>query len=420
MASALLLSGFVLCNFCAQADVHVPYLKIGGWSLEYLEVGKLSGCRAQAQFPDQTIFQMVLIQSGTDKAWVIFISNPKWNPWIGKKKQHQLWLVTTRADKPWLVTFSTSNDGKTLSFTQATVEFMNTVADARSVEIIDENKQVLTSVDMKDSAAAIRAIVNCVSEHPPGGAPSGPSPAPETTISGTGFFVAPKRVVTNNHVVSGCTKDIQVRYPDGRPYTATISGQDPNNDLVLLQTDMDNLSTAAFEPEPRVGDQVAAYGFPYPGILSPNCTLGYVTSLSGMKDDTRFLQMSTPVQPGNSGGALVGMSGSVVGVVVAQLNAIAKSVPQNVNFAIQPSFVMNFLSVKGATPKYSSMTGTRKPPHEVCDIAKKFTIQVYCQGISPTTATGSAGPLALSPSDVADFGTKFDVQGTPGQGSTRP
>src|SRR5215813_7891370 len=107
-----------------------------------------------------------------------------------------------------------------------------------------------------------------------------------------------------------------------------------------------------------------------------------ITSLSGIQDDTRFLQMSTPVQPGNSGGALVDMSGSVVGVVVAQLNAIAKSVPQNVNFAIQPSFVMNFLSVKGAPPKYSSRTGTRKPPSAVCDIAKKFTIQAYCQGTS--------------------------------------
>jgi hypothetical protein len=49
----------------------------------------------------------------------------------------------------------------------------------------------------------------------------------------------------------------------------------------------------------------------------------------------------------------------------------------------------------------------------VADIAKKFTVQVYCQGISPKTATGSAGPLALSPSDVADFGTKLDVQATP-------
>jgi serine protease Do len=175
--------------------------------------------------------------------------------------------------------------------------------------------------------------------------------------------------------------------------------------LVLLHTNMDNLSTAAFEPEPRVGHQVATYGFPYSGVLSSsgNCTLGHVTSLSGMKDDTRFLQISTPVQPGNSGGALVDMSGSVVGVVVARLN-LAKSNPQNVNFAIQPSFVMNFLSVKGTPPKYSSSTGTRSPPHEVCDIAKKFTIQVYCQG-SPKT-TESAGPLALSPSDIADFGTR--------------
>jgi serine protease Do len=198
---------------------------------------------------------------------------------------------------------------------------------------------------MKDSAAAIRAIVNCVSEHPPGGPPSGPSPAPETTISGTGFFVAPKRVVTNNHVVSGCTKDIQVRYPDGRPYAATISGQDPNNDLVLLQTDMDNLSIAAFRFWPRIGEQVASYGFPYSGVLSSsgNFTLGHVTSLTGVKDDTRFLQMSAPIQPGNSGGAVLDMSGSVIGVAVARLDAIANSIPQNVNFAIQTPTVVNFL-----------------------------------------------------------------------------
>jgi serine protease Do len=334
------------------------------------------------------------------------------------KETTSIWVVTTREDKPWLLTFSTFGDSKTLSFTDASVEFMNTVADAHSVEIIDENKQLLTSVDMKDSAAAIRAIVNCVNEHPPG---PGPSPEPETTtsvISGTGFFVAPKRVVTNNHVVSGCTKDIQVQYPNGRSYTATVSGQDATNDLVLLHTDMDNLSTAAFHPRPRVGDQVASYGFPYSRYLSSdgNFTLGHVTAWTGPKDDTRFLQMSTPVQPGNSGGALLDMSGSVVGVVVAQF-----AIPnQNVNFAIQPSIVMNFLEVKGVTPKYTSSTGDQKSASEVADIAKKFTIHIYCQGISPKTATGSTGPLVLSPSDVADFGTKFDAEATPGRGSARP
>jgi serine protease Do len=353
IGSALLLIGFVLCNFGAQAT-DVPYSKIGWWSVAYLEADKLSGCLAAAQFPDQTIFQMAQIQSGTDKAWILFISNPRWNAWIGKRKELRLQLVTDwPTTKPWPYKFSISGDSKMLSTTDASVEFMNSVADASKVEIKDDNGALWATVDMKDSAAAIRAIVNCVREHPPGDSAS------ETTISGTGFFVAPKRVVTNNHVVSGCTKDIQVRYPDGGPYTARISGQDPNNDLVLLQTDMDNRSTATFHPMPRVGDPVATYGFPYSGVLSSsgNFTLGNVTSLTGMKDDTRFLQMSTPVQPGNSGGPLLDMSGGVVGVVVAQF-----AVPsQNVNFAIQPSIVMNFLAVKGVIANYASNTGAQKP-----------------------------------------------------------
>src|SRR5215467_7752280 len=311
IASALLLSGFALSNFGAQADT-----KIGGWSVVYREVGNLSGCLATAQFPDQTIFQMALIQTGTDKGWVIFISNPRWSGWIGKSKQHRLSLVTDwPTTKPWQYTFSASGDSKTLSTTDASVEFMNSVADASKVEVKYDNGALLTTVDMKGSAAAIQAIMNCVREHPP------KPPEPETTISGTGFFVAQNRVVTNSHVVSGCTKAIQVRYPERASYTATISGQDAINDLVLLHTEMDSLSTAAFYPRPRVGDPVATYGFPKSGILSSsgNFTVGHVTSLTGMRDDTRFLQMSTPVQPGNSGGALLDMSGSVVGVVAAQL-----------------------------------------------------------------------------------------------------
>ena len=228
--------------------------------------------------------------------------------------------------------------------------------------------------------------------------------------------VAQNRVVTNNHVVSGCTKAIQVRYPDGRSFTATISGQDATNDLVLLDTEMPNLSVASFRFQPLLGEAVATYGFPYSGILSPNFTSGDIAALSGPKGDTRFLQTSTPIQPGNSGGPLLDMFGRVVGVVVAQLARMQndRSVPQNVNFAIQSPIVINFLSAKGVTPNLdNSSTGVQRPPSEVADMAKKFTVQIYCQGVAPKTAAGTAGTLA--PSDVADFGTKFDVQSMPGQ-----
>jgi len=417
IATALLLSGLVLCNSGTQADV--PYSKIGVWSVAYLEVDNLNGCRAAAQFPDQTVFQMAQIQSETDKAWIVFVSNPRWSAWIGQRKELRLQLVTDwPTTKPWPYTFSTSGDNKVLSTADASVEFMNSVADASKVEIKDNNGALLATVDMKDSAAAIRAIVTCVREHPPA---KPQPPEAETTISGTGFFVAPNRVVTNNHVVNGCTKAIQVRYPERASYTATISGQDATNDLVLLHTEMPHLSVASFRFQPLLGEPVATYGFPYSGILPPNFTSGNITALSGMKDDTRFLQTSTPIQPGNSGGPLLDMSGRVIGVIVAQLNAIGKSVPQNVNFAIQPSMVINFLSVKGVTPNLdNSSTGAQRPPSEVADMAKKFTVQVYCQGVSPKTATGTAGTLALSPSDIADFGTKFDVQAPPGQKSTQP
>src|SRR5215813_4312510 len=192
MASALLLSGFVLCNFGAQANV--PYSKVGVWSVTYLEVDNLNGCGAAAQFPDQTVFQMVRVQSGTEKAWIIFISNPRWNAWLGKRKELRLQLVTDwPTTKPWPYTFSISGDNKILSTTGASVEFMNSVADASKVEIKADNGALLATVDMKDSAAAIRAVVTCVREHPPRAAQS---PEPEAILSGTGFFVAPNRVVT--------------------------------------------------------------------------------------------------------------------------------------------------------------------------------------------------------------------------------
>jgi len=165
--------------------------------------------------------------------------------------------------------------------------------------------------------------------------------------------------------------------------------------MAVLQTDMIGLSIPSFYPNPRLGDAVATYGFPYSGVLSSsgNFTLGNVTSLSGIGDDTRFLQMSTPVQPGNSGGPLLDMSGRVVGVVTGRLNALTMmqaggDVPQNVNFAIKTPIILNFLSVKGVTPKLDTATNAKVlSPPDLADSAKQFTVQVYCQAKPQNTSS---------------------------------
>ena len=70
--------------------------------------------------------------------------------------------------------------------------------------------------------------------------------------------------------------------------------------------------------------------------FAPKFARGEIASLSGPQDDSRFFQISVPLQPGNSGGALVDDHGNLFGVVAAKLSARAAvktsgALPENVN-----------------------------------------------------------------------------------------
>src|SRR5712671_7682506 len=100
----------------------------------------------------------------------------------------------------------------------------------------------------------------------------------------------------------------------------------------------------------RPGDSVVAIGYPFHGLLTSDFTVttGIISSLSGVLNDTRFLQISAAVQPGNSGGPLLASSGEVVGVVAAKLNALkfvkaTGNIPENINFAIKTGSLRDFL-----------------------------------------------------------------------------
>ena len=152
-------------------------------------------------------------------------------------------------------------------------------------------------------------------------------------------------VLTNHHVIKQC-KDIQVLRSGDIPHEAQISRADPQNDLAVIkvktQYAVEDLAVFRSGKSVRAGETIAVFGFPLVGTLSVsgNISSGNVTALSGIGDDVRYLQISAPVQPGNSGGPLIDASGLVAGVVTARLNdaaAIASSgaIPQNISFAIK-------------------------------------------------------------------------------------
>ena len=168
--------------------------------------------------------------------------------------------------------------------------------------------------------------------------------------SGTGFFITEDGfLVTNEHVVRDASQICLVTSIGSVP--ARVVKVDKPNDLALLKAE------GRFAPLPiassravKLGGTVVTVGFPNIGLqgFAPKLARGEIASMSGVQDDARYFQISLPVQPGNSGGALVDERGNVVGVVSAKLNAGAAlatsgALPENVNYAVKSSFLLSFL-----------------------------------------------------------------------------
>lgn len=137
---------------------------------------------------------------------------------------------------------------------------------------------------------------------------------------GSGVIVsADGTVLTNNHVVEGAEK-ITVTMNNKNTFTAKIVGTDQASDLAVLKIDGDNLPflNLGNSDNVRVGDIVLAIGNPLgigqtvtAGIISAK---GRRTDLSDGTSFEDFLQTDAPINRGNSGGALVNLSGELIGI----------------------------------------------------------------------------------------------------------
>jgi S1-C subfamily serine protease len=185
--------------------------------------------------------------------------------------------------------------------------------------------------------------------------------APQSSIKqpvvsgGTGFLFSSKDyVITNYHVVKGASS-ILAKFTNGRTVEASVVAKDPKNDIAILKlAKAPPLSATPIKlgdsSQARMGEKIFTIGYPASKIMGekPKYSEGVINSMTGLKDDPAFFQVSVPVQPGNSGGPLFNKRGEVIGITTASLSLLAieaiGAIPQNVNYAIKSSFVKNLLS----------------------------------------------------------------------------
>lgn len=189
-------------------------------------------------------------------------------------------------------------------------------ASPRDPELLDAYSQTVTRVAKRVGPATAKVDVRR--------SPGGPGArAPRSEGTGSGFLFTPDGlIVTNSHVVAGARR-IDVTLPGSETQSARVVGDDPHTDIAVLSIGGHGLPFAQLGSSRtlEVGSIAVAIGNPYG--FAWTITAGVVSALgrslrteSGrLVDDV--VQTDAALNPGNSGGPLVGSDGRVIGVNTA-------------------------------------------------------------------------------------------------------
>ncbi len=214
---------------------------------------------------------------------------------------------------------------------------------------------VLLTVEFKDAKTDEKSTDKLIKMYPSADvSSSATTDGIKTTASG--FIVSTDGVIaTNAHVIKDADKiEIQMHNEFGtKTYSASVFLKDESNDVALLK--IDDVEFKGFNSLPysilqttEIGEDVFTIGYPLNSLMGDNyrVTNGIVSSNTGLKDDVRFIQVTTPIQPGNSGGPLFNKDGNLVGLTTSKLNesAVGTSI-ENVNYAIKATYLINIYNM---------------------------------------------------------------------------
>lgn len=170
-------------------------------------------------------------------------------------------------------------------------------------------------------------------------------------------------ILTNNHVIDNAS-EIIVTLSDGKEYDAELIGQDPSGlgvsgtDLAVLKINGKGLSELPFGDSDalEVGEWVIAIGTPF--NLSQTVTRGVVSAKNRPHNEIKysnFIQTDTPINHGNSGGALINIRGELVGIntLIAKNGGdlgnvgIGFAIPSNTASQLLPQLIEHGKIVRG-------------------------------------------------------------------------
>jgi S1-C subfamily serine protease len=395
-----------------SADARGPYgsINVGNWkggAFTSDATGEFTSCTALSPYKSGITVYVIV---GANLTWRLGFSSDAWKLTTG---QNFPIVLTFDGQQPFNVSAGVISPNLVAVEMPDNSSLINQFRKSKTMSAFTQGQ--LFQFDMSGTSALLPTLVNCVSKtknlgvakvgdfsvvlpskqpvKPAVATASAPSnasdskPARLIDQTGSGFVVsAGGHVITNQHVVDGCVGDILGNLTGDAPVKLRLVSSDETNDLALLQASGSFKEVATIKSTAvHSGDSVVAIGYPFHGLLTSDFTVttGIISSLSGVLNDTRFLQISAAVQPGNSGGPLLASSGEVVGVVAAKLNALkfvkaTGNIPENINFAIKTGALRDFLD-NSVVPYQTSDIKSELKTTDIARNARAFTLLVSCK-----------------------------------------
>jgi hypothetical protein len=169
--------------------------------------------------------------------------------------------------------------------------------------------------------------------------------------SGSGFFVSPTgHILTNHHVIDGADEIVAI-LSDGQRLHAQVVLENSGKDVAILKVSVSEVSSLTLGTSSEIDplDDVVAFGYPLVGALGIELSAyqGKINAWRDLDGQPR-LQMDANINAGASGGPVVKLDGTVIGLTVSQLNPLytlrqSGSMAQGIKFAIPIDEVKSLL-----------------------------------------------------------------------------